>query len=418
MKDAIVSLISLAIIIAPFYFVIRFFRKRSDKKVKRAIEQHRLQNGYSNEPNLVEQVEDKVFNPSKNIIFIYLEDDKPVRKEIIGHYRSDYFLEGYNLKSQQVEYYEVEKIVGFLGDTESIYESLLGDPSLLTEDEILDLENKAQEIENKDHPQWDRNNPNEVFFKYRNSLGEIRDRVVLLLAFEDPYLKGICKVAKGIRTFREDRILTYYEDSRERIDRFKANPHNNRNIISISFIGFSDTEFDQYKLKGDIYNYRALKTITKNTALIVVNKELTPSQQDKAEQYGCAFVLPEDFSHFLETGEVQSVAYQEPDDDQEEEREYLNSDRDFEGFDIYNDPYIDTEAKANRNNPEVITFIYTKEDSNGKIVAKQERAIIPYYRNDERLEGYCLDENEGRAFWIDRIEKFTGNSKRVFDQMD
>ncbi len=304
MKEAIESLIALAIVVAPFYFVIRFFRKRSDKKVKRAIEQHRIRSGYGNESN---QVEGEVFVPPNKIVFTYLGPDGPTRKEIIGHYRSEYLLEGYDLNSQEVDFYVIEDILGFLEGTEKIYESLKPDPNILTERELEDLEayQSANSVD-KNHKRWDESNPNEVFFKYKNSDGEIKDRVVLLQSYDDPYLKGICKLANGMRTFREDRIQTYYKDSRERIENFKVNPHYDRELISISFLGFPEDEFEQHKLKGSIYNYRALKTVTNNTAIIVANKELTPAQQARAEQYGCAFIEPENLHHFLETGEVQS----------------------------------------------------------------------------------------------------------------
>lgn len=117
--------------------------------------------------------------------------------------------------------------------------------------------------------------------------------------------------------------------------------------------------------------------------------------------------------------EIQQALYKDHTRRETQERlGNLNSDDDFEGFDIFNDPHIDTEAKANRNNPLVITFIYNKEDRDGKVIAKQERAIMPYYRDDEYLEGYCLDREEKRTFRIDRIARFTGNSEAIFDEMD
>ena len=321
MTDTIASLISLAIIIAPFYFAIRFFRKRSDKKVKRAIEQHRIRSGYSNESN---QVKDKVFIPSNKIVFTYLGPEGPTRKEILGHYRSEYILEGYDLNSQEVDFYVIEDILGFLEGTEKIYESLKSDPNIFIESGLEELEaHQSANSVDKTHKRWDESNPNEVFFKYKNSDGEIKDRVVLLQSYDAPYLKGICKLANGMRTFREDRIQTYYKDSKKRIESFKFNPHYDRELISISFLGFPDDEFEQHKLKGSIYNYRALKTVTNNTAIIVANKELTPAQQTRADRYGCTFIEPENLHHFLETGEVQST-YQTSRVYEKDEVEYLN----------------------------------------------------------------------------------------------
>lgn len=95
--------------------------------------------------------------------------------------------------------------------------------------------------------------------------------------------------------------------------------------------------------------------------------------------------------------------------------------RDYEeddAFDIFNDPRIETEAKNNRNNPIIITFIYEKHDEEGNVIGTQERAIQPYYKDDEYLEGYCLDREEHRTFRIDKIARFTGNSEAIFDELD
>ena len=87
-------------------------------------------------------------------------------------------------------------------------------------------------------------------------------------------------------------------------------------------------------------------------------------------------------------------------------------------FDIFNDPYIETAAKANRNSPIILTFIYEKHDKDGNVTGTQERAIHPYMKDDEYIEGYCLDREEVRTFRIDRIVRFTGNSEAIFDGLD
>lgn len=89
-----------------------------------------------------------------------------------------------------------------------------------------------------------------------------------------------------------------------------------------------------------------------------------------------------------------------------------------DSFDIFNDPYIETAAKANRNNPLILTFIYEKHDKDGNVTGTQERAIQPYLKDDEYIEGYCLDREKVRTFRIDRIVKFTGNSAAIFDGLD
>lgn len=107
----------------------------------------------------------------------------------------------------------------------------------------------------------------------------------------------------------------------------------------------------------------------------------------------------------------------------EETQDRINSGnlRDYEeddAFDIFNDPRIETEAKSNRNNPIIITFIYEKHDEDGNVIGTQERAIQPYYKDDEYLEGYCLDREERRTFRIDKIARFTGNSEAIFEELD
>lgn len=84
----------------------------------------------------------------------------------------------------------------------------------------------------------------------------------------------------------------------------------------------------------------------------------------------------------------------------------------------FDDPYIETAAKFNRDNPIIITFVYEREDEEGNIISSQERAVQPYYRDEDYLEGYCLDYEAERTFRIDRIVRFTGNSKAIFDELD
>src|SRR5699024_11188613 len=107
------------------------------------------------------------------------------------------------------------------------------------------------------------------------------------------------------RTFRIDRIRAFYKDSKERLVNFKTNPNYNRELLTISFHGFTDNIFIQYNQQFDIYNFRALKSVIKYTSIIVTNREITESQQKRADENHCAFIAPENFLHFLETGEVQ-----------------------------------------------------------------------------------------------------------------
>lgn len=87
-------------------------------------------------------------------------------------------------------------------------------------------------------------------------------------------------------------------------------------------------------------------------------------------------------------------------------------------FDIFNDPYVEPAAKDNRNSPIILTFIYEKHDKEGNVTGTQERAVQPYMKDEEYLEGYCLDREERRTFRIDRIVRFTGNSEAIFDGLD
>lgn len=100
------------------------------------------------------------------------------------------------------------------------------------------------------------------------------------------------------------------------------------------------------------------------------------------------------------------------------ESEELRGHEENDTFDIFNDPYIETAAKANRNNPLILTFVYEKHDKDGNVTGTQERAIQPYLRDDEYIEGYCLDREEIRTFRIDRIVRFTGNSETIFDELN
>ncbi|UNM96059.1 WYL domain-containing protein [Ignatzschineria rhizosphaerae] len=103
--------------------------------------------------------------------------------------------------------------------------------------------------------------------------------------------------------------------------------------------------------------------------------------------------------------------------DEREEKQSKYSDR-KKYFNIFDDPNIETAAKSHRNSPIIITFIYEREDEEGNVISSQERAVHPYYRDEDYLEGFCLDYEAERTFRIDRIARFTGNSKAIFDALD
>lgn len=251
----------------------------------------------------------------KQLIFTYTDwDDITETKRIIPYYKSEYFLEGYCLDTEENALFDVNRIISFEDNGKEIFDSLTSDPSILTHDEVEDRSfynsnsyQRPTNIEQKEHKDWDESNPFEIFIRYKNADGKTKNRVIVLINYDQKVINGYCKMAKGLRTFIFDRIQIFYKDSRDRLENFRSNTHFDRDILTISFVDCDEKTFVDYKAKGRIYNYRALKTITKNTSIVVFELELTESQIERAEENQCALVKADDFSHFLETGEIRAA---------------------------------------------------------------------------------------------------------------
>lgn len=298
------ALVAIGVII---YFIVRYNNNKATIKYQKEVDYRK-----SVAPE-VDIYSDESFK--KQIVFRYRDwDGKTYKKRIIPFYKNEHFLEGYCLDTRANDLFEINKIVGFEDGSRAKFEALSRDPSIMTHEEVADKESyrerppkrKSATIENKGHKNWDEDNPTEIFFRYRNADGKTKNRVVQLINYDTEEIKGFCKVAKGLRTFKFDRIQTFYKDSKDRLEAFRTNPHFNRDILTISFVGFGDSQFEDYKKKGAIYNYRALKTITKNTGIVVYDNALTDAQTKRAEENQCALLKADNFAHFLETGEVQS----------------------------------------------------------------------------------------------------------------
>lgn len=295
----------LLFIVVIIYFIIRYNNKKIETKYKQEAEYRR-----AIAPE-VDIYSDDSFK--KQIVFRYRDwDGKTYKKRIIPFYKNEHFLEGYCLDTRENDLFTIDRIVSFGDGSRAKFEALGRDPSIMTHEEVADKESyrdtapkrKSATIENKGHKNWDEKNPTEIFFRYRNADGKTKNRVVQLINYDTQEIKGFCKMAKGIRTFKFDRIQTFYKDSKDRLEAFRTNPHFNRDILTISFVGFSDNQFEDYKDIGNIYNYRALKTITKNTSIVVYDNALTEAQTRRVEENQCALVKADNFAHFLETGEV------------------------------------------------------------------------------------------------------------------
>lgn len=286
-----------------YYFVSRSRRKKREKlMILQAIDLDQQNNSKADNINSLEQT-------NKQIIFEYKDLDGTLdTRKIIPFFKSEYFLEGFCLETQKNELFEINRIASFKDGDKEKFESLGKDPSILSyeEAESLPIRNRTPITKDKSHKNWDERNPIEIFIRYENASGERKDRVIRLINYESNNITAHCKTANSMRTFRIDRIRAFYKDSKERLENFKTNPHFNRELLTISFLGFTDNIFNQYKQQGEIYNFRALKSVSKNTSIIVPNRELTESQQKRADDNHCAFIAPENFLHFLETGEVQA----------------------------------------------------------------------------------------------------------------
>lgn len=290
---------------AIIYFIVRYNTNKATTKYQEEIDYRK-----SVAPD-VDIYSDESFK--KQIVFRYKDwDGKTYTKRIIPFYKNEHFLEGYCLDTRENDLFDIDKIVSFEDGSRRRFEALGRDPSIMTHEEVLDKASyqklvpvkKAVSSENKGHTDWNEENPTEIFFRYRNADGKTKNRIVQLINYDSEDIKGVCKMANGIRTFKVDRIQTYYKDSKDRLEAFRTNPHFNRDILTISFVGFSDEQFEDYKAKGSIYNYRALKTITKNTGIVVYDIDLTDAQTRRAEENRCALLKADNFSHFLETGEI------------------------------------------------------------------------------------------------------------------
>lgn len=64
----------------------------------------------------------------------------------------------------------------------------------------------------------------------------------------------------------------------------------------------------------------------------------------------------------------------------------------------------------------VIYVVADKEE--GSIISSQERAVQPYYRDEDYLKGYCLDYEAEQTFRTGRVVRFTGSSKAIFDELN
>lgn len=163
--------------------------------------------------------------------------------------------------------------------------------------------------------EWISKNEKEIFFTYTNANNEVSNNYVVDAVYKDNYLQGYCINKKGFRTFKLERILDVYSSNEEMVS--AASPLTivdlkieNRRVkdtprgLEICFTGFDKDIKDELESLAEKKGLLVRKGITAKLYFLCCGPNAGWKKIKQANEKNCFILSKDQFSSFVDTGEI------------------------------------------------------------------------------------------------------------------
>lgn len=161
----------------------------------------------------------------------------------------------------------------------------------------------------------------ELRFAYVNSNGELSKRALKDWSEEGHYLKGYDLTVSGVRTFRKDRIVEYFDGaeaflaspvgvSPPRLAKGPRQPRDER--PQILFTGFAAAQRAHLERLSDEAGLSVVKSVTVGLVFLCAGPNAGPKKVEQARRQLVYIVREPELMALLETGELPDYAVEEP----------------------------------------------------------------------------------------------------------
>ena len=159
-----------------------------------------------------------------------------------------------------------------------------------------------------------------MFILYQNQQGEVLAHQPKNPKDDGVYLRGYCELAKGLRTWRKDRIISEFPDQAaldayissnsievmtaamqeaRKANRARRNPDQ---LFEICFTGFAAKEKAELEELATANAMLVKKDVTSNLDLLCTGERAGPAKLIKAEKQGTCLLTVDEFKDLVKDG--------------------------------------------------------------------------------------------------------------------
>jgi NAD-dependent DNA ligase len=153
----------------------------------------------------------------------------------------------------------------------------------------------------------------QTIFIYQNAKGNVTGRVISDISETETYLQGFCHQAKGLRTFRKDRILEMLNSSEEiqsklahyiSLNPDSSMPEKAHYLLDVCFTGFKSADKNRLIALAESKDLVIRGSVTRSLNFLCCGYNAGPKKIEKARSQGVIALYEQQFVQLLETGEV------------------------------------------------------------------------------------------------------------------
>jgi NAD-dependent DNA ligase len=152
---------------------------------------------------------------------------------------------------------------------------------------------------------------------YSDSKGELSVHISSKPRDDGIYLRGFCEAAKGLRTWRKDRIVQEFTDEVELYAYLRANPVDSCSdssqckprarkpegaVFEICFTGFPAKERAELEAKAAAFGMWVKSSVTVNLDLLCTGEKAGSVKMQKAEAQGTCLLTVDEFLDLVNDG--------------------------------------------------------------------------------------------------------------------
>lgn len=166
-------------------------------------------------------------------------------------------------------------------------------------------------------------NSNVILFNYKNLKGEENKFTISVHKVFKYHFSGMDIETDKYRTFRKDRVVEYFDNTEDVLDRypveefkisgggnktFGINTNNPDKLLEVCFTGFKKADKERLTALALENNLYVAKDVTVNLGILVCGYNAGPKKIERAVNSAMKVEIMDEteFLHFLETGEVQA----------------------------------------------------------------------------------------------------------------